>query len=69
MKAADRPADITLDTLHGHLLSYDSYIPDKIQGLEELRLSIIPKTLAQRRKDGEPFLEKSEVTSLVEWKL
>ncbi|KAL9065791.1 MAG: hypothetical protein Q9161_008016 [Pseudevernia consocians] len=69
MKAADSSSQITLDTLHTHLLSYDSHVPDKIQGLEELRLSTIPENLVQRKKDGEPFLEKTEVTSLVEWKL
>lgn len=69
MKAADRPAEITLGTLHAHLLSYHSHVPEKIQGLEELRLKAIPETLVQRKKDGGSFLEKTEVTSLVEWKL
>ena len=41
----------------------------QLSDLEELRLSTIPQTLAQRKGDGNAFLEKSEVTSLVEWKL
>ena len=69
MKATDSFSHISLDTLHTHLLNYDSHVPDKIQGLEELRLSTIPETLVQRKQDGEPFLEKTELTSLVEWKL
>ena len=69
MKATDSPSQISVDMLHNHLLSYNSYVPDKIQGLEELRLGTIPNTLVQRKKDGEPFLEKTEVASLVEWKL
>lgn len=69
MKATDSPSRISLDTLHAHLLSYESHVPDKTRGLEELRLSTIPETLVQRKKDGEAFLEKTEVTSLVEWKL
>ncbi|CAF9934524.1 hypothetical protein IMSHALPRED_009738 [Imshaugia aleurites] len=69
MKATDSFSHISLDTLHTHLLNYDSQVPDKIQGLEELRLSTIPETLVQRKQDGEPFLEKTELTSLVEWKL
>lgn len=69
MKATDSPSRISLDTLHAHLLSYESHVPDKTKGLEELRLSTIPETLVQRKKDGEAFLEKTEVTSLVEWKL
>ena len=69
MQAINCPSQISLDTLHPLLLSYDSYVPDKIHELEELRLSTIPQALAQRKKDGNPFLEKAEVTSLVEWKL
>lgn len=69
MKAADSPSQISLDILHTHILRYDSHVPDKIQGLEELRLSVIPETLLQRKEEGKPFLEKTEVTSLVEWKL
>ena len=69
MKGTDIPSKISLDTLRTYLLSYNSHVPDKIQGLEELRLSTIPETLGQRNKDGAPFLEKTEVASLVEWKL
>ena len=69
MKATDSASHISLDRLHTHLLSYGSCVPDKIQGLEDLRLSTIPETLSQRKKDGEAFIEKTEVTSLVEWKL
>lgn len=69
MKAADTPAEITLDTIHAHLLSYHSHVPEKIQGLEELRLNTIPETLVQRKKEGGSFLEKTELKSLVEWKL
>ena len=69
MRATDRPAEITFGTLHAHLLSYHSHVPEKIQGLEELRLNTVPETLVQRKKDGGSFLEKTEVTKLVEWKL
>lgn len=69
MKANDSASQISFDTLRTHLLSYDSHIPDKIQGLEQLRLSTIPETLVQRKMNGKSFLEKTELTSLVEWKL
>lgn len=69
MKDPDSPTKITLETLQSHLLSYESHVPDKIQGLESLRGKDIPETLAQRTKNGNAFLEKNEVTSLVEWKL
>lgn len=52
-----------------HLGNYPDYVPKKIQGLEELRLHEVPEILNQRRKEGNAFLEKTEVTGLVEWKL
>lgn len=48
---------------------YPQQVPEKVQGLEELRYYEIPEALAQRRKAGEAFLEKTELKSLVEWKL
>ncbi|KAK3175298.1 hypothetical protein OEA41_002545 [Lepraria neglecta] len=69
MKDTDSPTKITLKSLQTHLQSYESHVPEKIQGLESLRLNEIPEILAQRKKDGDAFLEKTEVTSLVEWKL
>ncbi len=48
---------------------YEDLVPKSLEGLEELRLREIPEALAQRRKDGNPFLDKTEVTALVEWKL
>ena len=69
MDATNRPSQISLDTIYALTLRYNTQIPDKIQGLEELRVITIPETLMQRKKDNSPLLEKSEVTSLVEWKL
>lgn len=69
MKATDRPSQISTDTLYALILSYDSQVPDKIQELEDLRLKTTPGILAQRKKDGSAFLEKTEVNGLVEWKL
>ena len=69
MNASDTSSEISLDTLHTLLLKYDSHVLDKIQELDELRFSTTPQILAQRQKSGEPFLEKTEVTTLVDWKL
>ena len=69
MDATNRPSQISLDRLHALTLRYNTQITDKIQRLEELRVITIPETLKQRKKDGTPLLEKTEVTSLVEWKL
>ena len=69
MESTDGAAHVTYSTLKTHLLSYESHVPPNIQGLESLRLNDTPEALAQRKKNGEAFLEKKEVTSLVEWKL
>lgn len=69
MDATNRPSQISLDTLNALTLRYKTQVTDKIQGLEDLRIIIIPETLTRRKKDGAPLLEKTEITSLVEWKL
>ena len=69
MENSELPAEISLNTLKDLVKRYDNYVPRDIQKLEEMRLRDIPETIVVRRKDGDPFLEKSEVTALVEWKL
>ncbi len=69
MKSTDGAAHLTYSDLKTHLLSYESHVPPNIQGLESFRFKDTPETLAQRTYDDESFLEKEEVTSLVEWKL
>lgn len=51
------------------LFMYDSYLPPKILGLEKLRFEEVLEVLEARREEGGAFLEKTEVTALVEWKL
>lgn len=48
---------------------YEHYLPAKIEGLDHLRLEDVPEVLDMRRKDGDAFLEMTEVAALVEWKL
>lgn len=69
MKASDSPSQIGCSAFHTHLHSYAAHVPEKIHGLEEIRLREIPEALNQRKKDSDSFLEKTEVTALVEWKL
>ena len=69
MKVSDSPSQINYSTFQLHLHSYEAHVPEKIHGLEEIRLKEIPETLDQRKKDSDAFLEKTEVTALVEWKL
>ena len=69
MRAIDTSPQISLDTINTLLLRYNDNVPAKIQELEKLRVDMIPETLTQRKKDGKPYLDKAEVTGLVEWKL
>ncbi|KAL8669761.1 MAG: hypothetical protein Q9168_005655 [Polycauliona sp. 1 TL-2023] len=66
------PDTISYDDFHTYRTCYDlekKKLPDKLEGLSELRYTDVPEVVAQRKKDGEAFLEKTEVQSLVEWKL
>ena len=61
---------IKLDTFEEVLTRYGSHVPQGLEELEELRYDKIPEIVRQRQKDeGGAYLEKSEVTELVEWKL
>ncbi|KAL8850941.1 MAG: hypothetical protein Q9221_004141 [Calogaya cf. arnoldii] len=66
------PDTISYDDFKIYRTVYDlekKKLPDKLEGLSELRYTDVPEVVAQRKKDGEAFLEKTEVQSLVEWKL
>lgn len=69
MKASENANTISFETFQFYVSAYESKIPPKIQGLENLRLKELPETVSQRKKDGDAFLEKTEVTALLEWKL
>ena len=69
MEPTDSADVITYSDLNKHLLSYESHVPPNLQDLESFRLKEIPVTLMRRSLDGGAFLEKEEVTKLVEWKL
>lgn len=51
------------------LSQYSDVVPSKLADLEEQRLSVIPDNLAERRSEGKAYLTKSEVATLVDWKL
>lgn len=64
--AFDRIAESDFEEI---LSQYSEAIPAKLADLEEQRLSTIPKALAKRREEGEAYLTKAEVATLVDWKL
>jgi hypothetical protein len=51
------------------LSQYPEAVPSKLADLEEQRLSIIPAVLAHRQSEGQAYLTKKEVATLVDWKL
>jgi len=51
------------------LSQYPDTVPTKLADLEEQRLSTIPNALATRRAEGQAYLTKAEVATLVDWKL
>jgi len=63
------PSTIPLLTFNEVLSRYPSIASPKLKNLDNIRYNAIPGILAQRKKDGDAHLEKSEVESLVEWKL
>ncbi|CAO1602416.1 hypothetical protein XANCAGTX0491_006028 [Xanthoria calcicola] len=66
------PDNISYDDFKTYRTCYDlekKKLPEKLEGLQELRYTDVPEVVAQRKDDGEAFLEKTEVQSLVEWKL
>ena len=69
MKSTQDAAHVTYSDLKTYLLSYESHVSPDVQGLESFRLNETPEALAQRKKNGKAFLEKEEVTNLVQWKL
>jgi len=69
MKPSLRAESINHIDFRFQLRFYEDLVPKSLKDLEELRLRGIPEVLAQRRKDGNAFLERNEVTALVEWKL
>ncbi|GAB7335346.1 hypothetical protein MBLNU13_g07736t1 [Cladosporium sp. NU13] len=60
---------ITASDFEEILLQYLDCVPAKLAKLEEQRLSKIPTVLAKRRAEGQAYLTKTEVATLVDWKL
>jgi hypothetical protein len=58
---------ITLSTFKDAVSRYTPAVPENLLDLDTLRYITVPSTIAERHK--EPYLTKSEVEKLVEWKL
>ena len=69
MKPSEEPVTISFGAFESIVKRYEGHVPKDLFGLEEIRLKEVPETLAQRKREGRAFLEKTEVTALTEWKL
>ena len=70
MKKTLQIESISLSTFEDALKGYAIHVPPELNELDQLRYNHIPETLQQRRENGgEVYLEKAEVTKLVDWKL
>lgn len=69
MKSSLKPSAIQFDAFKANLDTYQSLIPNTLDELEDFRFHEIPELLGSRQADGEAFLEKAEVSKLIEWKL
>jgi hypothetical protein len=64
------PSTVSYEDLRSELKYGGSFPPPpkEMKLLEDLRLHIIPETVRMRKKDGNAFLEKTELLTLVEWR-
>jgi hypothetical protein len=60
---------ISKDDFEQTLAQYPETVPSKLADMEEQRLSTIPAKLKERKAKGNAYLIKSEVVTLVDWKL
>lgn len=63
--------NITFPEFTHILQQYKDYIPAKLKELDELRFVTIPEAVQSRKvkSKGDLFLTKSELESLMQWKL
>lgn len=69
MKDSLKPENISFVEFETNRDAYESLVPSKLHALEDLRLHQIPELLEQRKTQGEAFLERNELSNLMEWKL
>lgn len=59
--------NVDVNTLHELLTEYPDVVPEKLSSLDQQRYERIPRALGERKQT--PHLTKSEVATLVDWKL
>jgi hypothetical protein len=70
METQYSPDRITHASIQTLVESYADYLPADIEALEQARMIEIPDALASRDEgDQDAFLDRNEVSKLVQWKL
>lgn len=69
MKDSQKPETVVFAEFEANRDAYESFIPSELRGLDDIRLNQIPELLEQRKTEGEAFLEKAELSNLMDWKL
>lgn len=63
------PQHITSKEIMNLLDRYDAHVPDSLKSLDKERYENIPRALKERTAQGHTYLTKTEVESLVQWKM
>lgn len=63
------PSVIALADVEDSAQSYKALVGPALQELEKVCRESIPDILQQRKQQGDIYLEKAEVTRLMDWKL
>ena len=69
MKESDLPSNISRTQCLAKARAYDSILREDLRHLSHICRSEIPEKLTERRKKSDIYLDKPEVTQLLNWKL
>lgn len=69
MKPDSLPDKISYADFNHCLDDYPQQVQENLQALQQLRYHDIPEAIARRAEAGKALLEKTQLQSLVEWKL
>lgn len=69
MEDSEKPDTILFAEFKTNCDAYELFISSELRELDDSRLHDIPKLLEQRKTEGEAFLEKKELSELMDWKL
>jgi len=69
MPSSLAPSSITQKDIPKILSRYADVVPSALKDLDVTRYETIPVAVEKRKSNGDAYLSKSEVESLVQWKM